>query len=375
MNIFAQWVSLPSNTVNSLNDITFTSLDTGFIVGDNGIILRTTNGGNSWSKISNPLKYNLNTIHFPSKIVGYTNGLKTINGGITWDSLKTIYNRFINSYFFINESIGFLASSNTYYAKTINGGLTWDYQSSKPVSQVLEKVEFTSDSIGYMVGWYGGNVLKTIDQGNSWFQVNNEQLTSIKFPTPDTGYVVGWYGKILKTIDAGNNWIELTSGLPNNHLLNEIYCITSSRCYVVGDKGAILKTVDGGKNWMQEISGNKRNLNSVYCYDNSCFAVGDSGTILKTNFVSTKIISKDNSQKTISVFPNPSNGFLTITLNLGFNQIFHFEIFNSLGEKISTNPLLNKINNIDLTSLRNGFYFYEITSDMEIIKTGKIIKQ
>ena len=43
-----QWLN-PKPQANTLNSITFTDPDTGFAVGNSGAIVKTTDGGNTWT--------------------------------------------------------------------------------------------------------------------------------------------------------------------------------------------------------------------------------------------------------------------------------------------------------------------------------------
>src|SRR5688500_3687831 len=124
LHLFAQWTVIPSNTTNTLNDVFFISRDTGFIAGDS-LLLMTSDAGMSWEKVNLPSAFNFNTIHFPSKTVGYTNGLKTIDGGISWDTINPITTEWaVYSMYFINDTTGFYVSGWA-IGKTIDGGFTW----------------------------------------------------------------------------------------------------------------------------------------------------------------------------------------------------------------------------------------------------------
>ncbi len=50
----AQWIYQVSGTTQILRDVEFMNKYTGWIVGDGGTILKTTNGGNNWVNIPNP---------------------------------------------------------------------------------------------------------------------------------------------------------------------------------------------------------------------------------------------------------------------------------------------------------------------------------
>ncbi|MCD4734481.1 MAG: hypothetical protein K8R53_00425, partial [Bacteroidales bacterium] len=71
-------------------DICFVNADIGWAVGDGGIILHTTDGGNTWVEQSSGLSSSLKRICFTDPDNGWTLGdegglLHTVNGGITWE--------------------------------------------------------------------------------------------------------------------------------------------------------------------------------------------------------------------------------------------------------------------------------------------------
>jgi hypothetical protein len=83
--------SIPANTI--FNNITFTSANNGFIVGDNSTIFKTTNGGLNWQLQLSPISSSLKDIQFVDNQTGFICGtfpngsfLKTIDGGNTWKS-------------------------------------------------------------------------------------------------------------------------------------------------------------------------------------------------------------------------------------------------------------------------------------------------
>ena len=74
--------------MNNLNSVFFTAADTGYVVGRDGTILKTTNGGTNWTAQTSGTTNVLNSIYFTDANTGYTVGeigtiLKTINSGTT----------------------------------------------------------------------------------------------------------------------------------------------------------------------------------------------------------------------------------------------------------------------------------------------------
>src|SRR4051812_12250450 len=75
-------------------------------------------------------------------------------------------------------------------------------------SVTLEQVVFVNDSIGYLLS-SNGAVFKTIDGGQSWSNPSKtNSCTSIYFVSADTGFACDAnYGTgIYKTTDGGQSW-------------------------------------------------------------------------------------------------------------------------------------------------------------------------
>lgn len=49
--LYSQWVKQVSNTTETLNNTHFVNNSIGFAVGNNGTIIKTTDGGTNWTNI------------------------------------------------------------------------------------------------------------------------------------------------------------------------------------------------------------------------------------------------------------------------------------------------------------------------------------
>ena len=100
-----QWNSQPTVTFNFLYGVSFTDANTGTAVGyenPDGMILRTTDGGNSWvrqnSGIGDPFAgMNFFGVHFVNSNIGTMVGqegiiLRTTDGGNNWDATDHRHN-------------------------------------------------------------------------------------------------------------------------------------------------------------------------------------------------------------------------------------------------------------------------------------------
>lgn len=194
---------------NELQGTIFTSYDT---------LLYTDDGGISWFKKATPAgAYSIVGAHFPTSSVGYGVGyagtvLKTINGGLTWSLIPMSAGVDLYDVFFTSVDTGFVTSVGVGTFRTTNGGISWTLIPG--LEGVALGIDFPTKEIGYSIGATNYS-FKTTDGGFNWFPIafpNNNNYT-VKFTSAETGYTGGAFGQIFKTTDGGNSWIPERDGL------------------------------------------------------------------------------------------------------------------------------------------------------------------
>ncbi|RKY97040.1 MAG: hypothetical protein DRQ13_05230, partial [Ignavibacteriae bacterium] len=129
------WAKIPSPTNKTLRNLYFIDAQTGWAAGEDGTIIHTSNGGDSWIVQNSTVQTFIVDIFFISENLGWaltfrnvfpfgTITLKTTNGGDTW--VAEDYpdeNAFMNTIFFFDSLNGWIGG--TYIAGTTNGGVTW----------------------------------------------------------------------------------------------------------------------------------------------------------------------------------------------------------------------------------------------------------
>lgn len=265
--------------------VAYGSNSTGIMVGDSGVIFRTTNTGVNWATVTSPTTQRLNSTFFTSTNTGYAVG----NGGVafktttgtSWTPQTSGVSKNLNAVFFASASAGY-AVGDSGAIRTTNG-TTWSAATSNTTNH-LYGVYSTSTSIGYAVG-AAGTIIKTTNGGALWAAVSSgttKKLNKAMFPIAATGFVVGDSGTILKTTNSGANWSALTSGTTQN--LNGVYFTDANTGWVVGDGGTMLTTANGGTNWTVKVTGTKQKLDFLGFNGNksAATAVGDLGVFLTT---------------------------------------------------------------------------------------------
>ena len=208
------WNTTASGVGTNLTDIQFVTNNIGWIVGYNGQIYKTINGGANWTIQASNTNANLWSVHFIDANVGFATGvgiiLKTTDGGINW---------------------------------------TISYQSESTENvQSFKSIYFTDTENGWVVGQESittdGVIFHTSNGGINWLKQNSGvtgfRLQSVHFIDAMNGWACGGDGTVLSTIDGGSNWSIETTNLDPEIFLRDIYAIGLDKVYAVGEIGTII---------------------------------------------------------------------------------------------------------------------------------------
>jgi len=268
-NLGQSWEVQNSGTIEKLYSIDFLNIQKGFAVGSKGTILTTANSGKDWNSQTSSTVETLNDVQFYNSQMGWVVGnngviLKTTNGGIQWDSMISGTSSFLNSVFFLDSLTGWAVGGFGKIIKTIDGGASWFNQPGGINSSLLD-ISFLNSQIGIAIG-DGGRILKTTNGGLNWQSKTSgvfSSLIELSFIDLQTGWAVGEHGRILKTTNAGNSWLIQPSGILET--LVSASFLTASIGMVVGlGNSTILKTNSSGISWSRINFGEITNYKKVF---------------------------------------------------------------------------------------------------------------
>jgi len=200
----------------NLYDVTFASSDSliGWAVGQNGVVLRTINGGNRWEKTFIPGGQTLRGVSFTSTRDGWAVGNNgviagTHDRGLTWFVVPAVTTQNLLAVWGTsrprNLAVGDVGVAPRTWAPPADS-IQWRLENAGAAYQ-LSGVAF-ADSLAFAVGSTGGAgaVLRSDDFGVTWlpqFPHSQYALNDVVFVDRLRGWAVGNSGVIRHTARAG----------------------------------------------------------------------------------------------------------------------------------------------------------------------------
>lgn len=390
------WKLQNSPTNEALFDVFFIDKMKGWVVGNNGIVLRTTDSGNTWINQESGTQERLRSVFFVDSLNGFAVGsggkiIKSTDGGATWTIQTSGTNLFLSSVFFINKVIGWAVGGDLFNGtilRTTDSGLTWEKMIDSTAGS-FRAVHFVDENDGWVVGarslfdnFEPHRILHTSDGGITWQNLSDRTrpgpLVDVYFLNTNCGWASGFSPSgrgILYTNNGGLNWTDLRiqrGDLSWSDYYRSIAVVDSNNIWVATND-TIYRTVNGGIFWNANRMQSAKGLCSIYFVDKSNgWAVGVEGSVWKydENIVSIVNENLTGNKKTIleDCFPNPANPTTQIRYYIEKETHVTIIVYNSLGQKLISLVNENKLPGsyeviFDGSKLSSGVYFYSIILD------------
>lgn len=144
----------------NLSDIYSSSSGRTIFIGDSSSIYYSYNFLDSLQKIDTYKDYTFFRIKFIDSETGFITGnkgivLKTTNGGINWYKVLTNTTNLIFDLAFFDSKLGFAVGWDGLILKTTNGGESWNPIDEKIADNYLKSIDLTKDGYGLIVGGDG----------------------------------------------------------------------------------------------------------------------------------------------------------------------------------------------------------------------------
>ena len=252
----------------TLLSVSFPTPTQGYAVGDQGVILATSDGGATWKEQA-------------SGVPGID---PTCDTGPNGEPIESACTNVLFDVDFVDATTGWAVGSDGIVVHTSDGGTTWARQPLPPLDSIaglgpgpggtdlraggwddLFSVSFPDARAGAVAG-PGGTILTTADGGATWQWRGDRRyggLTDLTFTDRQHGQAVGLANTGLSpfisvaTADGGTSW-EIRQPPPRSTVANANFSgldfLDAQRGYIAGSTGRILATTDGGHSWVVQRS-------------------------------------------------------------------------------------------------------------------------
>ena len=408
-----QWKELNTGVTEDLYGVCCIDTNTVFVCGQNGVILKTINGGGSWEKQYEYPEFDIKLIAFADEQTGYSYGhvtvinngivtyqnrqlLKTTDGGATWMELGDPFSGFpsnvASTELYCLDPSTILLSSYAGIRKSSDGGLTFRTVSSASGSHI-----YFDDNVGYVIDG-NGYVFKTTDFGETWIDVYTcgwfNGILALNFVSKDSLSIFGAFEEIYNRVDTNDGFetvmLSTYTSNPNDDIwlwegtmvptsdykftTNQNGCFVSSWADLGGHVYSVaFTTEDGGNLWSYHSDGiNWRNtLLSIDGADTIYFIAATNGMVYKTG--TPDVIYPWSTYEKLAdesvVFPNPIEN----QLNIHAEDANLVEVLDETGRKLFSIEGKDCFN-LDTSMFDAGLYFVRIKNKEGVFYVKKVIK-
>ena len=425
-----QWQELHTGVTEDLYDICCIDTNNVLACGQNGVIVKTTDGGQTWEQINSNTNTNLHLLRFANGNIGFACGddtfLKTTDGGNTWTKMETNPEIGFNYSSSLSQTNLFLVDADTLYItdshndlwKSSDGGENFEKVLDHEYNMYLEYYYrfdmFFEDNVGYLVGcdvwlwlWPLPNltVFKTLDYGKTWeiieFIECGGNLSSVHFTDKNHFRFYGYfstrpeeYYSIMETTDGMESYsllvnVEELAGFPDPWDLGDFiafsseetgclvynwttYLDFSSYAYLTQDNGETWISVPDGINW-------RNYLYAVDGVDTVFYIAASDGYVYKTGIADVIYpYALEERETTFKAFPNPVIESITVKIPSGLDildsDLSIVELFTISGQVVLQKTFRGNSVVLDISDLPKGIYFLICRSGKSSF-VEKIMKQ
>ncbi len=410
------WVKQPFLTSKNLTNIFFTDTLNGWIAGDSGIIIHTSDNGQNWTIQNSGVPGSIESIYFVNSNTGYalswefdntppiyygTRILSTTNGGNNWTNyLFRDTNLFLNCIYFFDPQNGYMAGSEGKIFYTSNSGINWSralVDSALITAFPVEKIQFYNSLSGYAVGGafdVAGMVWKTTNGGRNWKSdiVGAEPLNDIHIINSSEAICVGGDYEFgvsrITTTNSGANWVYTEFGFFGIGRSID-YRIPGEGWISLGIVDSFIVTTNNGASWLlRGTPAGTQIFDLIFTNSNNGWAVGHNGAILKYSSTVVNISENNELNPEFAIlyqnYPNPFNPETKIIYKIsgGNNQSgfrVKLSVYDILGNEISElvndrQTAGNYVVKFNASDLPSGIYFVKLfTGDNHDVNKSSLL--
>lgn len=255
-----QWGN-PLPQGNTLRTMSFAG-GAGYAAGDFGTLLKTTDGGTSWSGLPVGTFAGLTSVQALDADTVFAGGgcvaRRSVDGGKTFTAIRftpveTGCRVGLRDLSFVTRDAGYLLLGDGSVFTTSDGGTQFAPRTAVPGTTAAGgtaapgALAFLDVAKGYATS--AGRIFQTLDGGVSWREVAGDPraIAALLFADAQHGFAVGQNGLLLRTDDGGATWAAKPVGFPDQSF-TAIRCSGTQLCLLTTASGTrLVRTTDAGE--------------------------------------------------------------------------------------------------------------------------------
>ncbi len=402
MNAQGSWERVEVPTQHHLRSVYFTDSLYGWAVGDSGSIIHTMDGGENWVSQDSETYNHIVHVFFLNRQLGWASSwnyegfygtllLKTTDGGNSWSSEAYPEDYlFMNCILFLDSLTGWMGGSPHALVKTTDGGQSWNQAAIDTNALAFFPVlnlYFYDENHGYACGGMfdiAGVTWSTHDGGEMWYPINNEDAPADEVHgmhifssenvigaggDPDQGYGVA----MIRTSNGGLDWNYEELSMSGNAF--DIDFRNENEAWApLGPGEKLIYSMDAGTTWTEiDSPENTAIFDMVFTDDMHGYGVGYNGAFIRYKPQGLGIIEADGIDTEFRVFPNPSDGRVNFYIERENWKGGEVQIYDLTGSRVWMLPMQNLSATIDLSHIPAGIYICKLLLLGEEISRQKLI--
>ncbi|MCF6132781.1 WD40/YVTN/BNR-like repeat-containing protein [Flavobacterium wongokense] len=283
----------------TFDDISFCDEANGVMGGSSGTIIKTNDGGLTWTSMtgtdatySSVFMFNPSTVYAGRRDFYKMNENNAmIARGDLGQDIGTI-----NDIHFYTATTGFALKGST-VLKSTDAGNSWGINFEESI--YIKGLCYASQNVIYAwggdtrEGLSGAVLFKTTDGGNNWTEmsIQTSEIKAMQFLDKEVGFMVNHNSEFLKTTDGGVTW-TMIARVPyapyHNGGNTSLLYVNEKQIFVTNLDGQLLKSSDGGTNWQSIYEHPEPDgaFTKIIRVNKTLYVAGSYGYLLKNGYLS-----------------------------------------------------------------------------------------
>ncbi|MBU2963938.1 YCF48-related protein [Amphritea sp. 2_MG-2023] len=223
--------------------------------------------------------------------------MRSSDQGQHWQQEQTPFSVMLTSVFFTDANNAWLTGHDGLLASSHDGGVTWKrlldgnqinqlrlQRLQAVVVELQSQVDAEPENESLMTQlddavWYAEDAAAALAEGPSI------PLLDVWFANDQQGFALGAYGLLLKTDDGGESWAYWGDRLdnPDNFHLNAMMADHRGDLYIAGEAGLLFRSTDKGMSWTRMDTPYEGSFFSITEFKQQLFLMGLRGHLYRSD--------------------------------------------------------------------------------------------